>query len=46
MIVGKARAYPKETPFRCSTQGQAPGLVHKAGMACQGQTYYKNTLAY
>ncbi len=25
----KARAYPSEAPFRCSTLGYAPGLTHK-----------------
>jgi len=29
MFVGKARAYPSEAFFRCSTLGQAPGLAHK-----------------
>jgi hypothetical protein len=29
VFVGKAGAYPSETPFRCSTQGQAPGLTQK-----------------
>jgi hypothetical protein len=29
MFVGKARTYPTEEPFRCSTPGWAPGLAHK-----------------
>ncbi len=29
MFAGKARAYPSEAPFRCSTLGQARGLTHK-----------------
>ncbi len=29
MIASKARAYPSEAPLRCSTLGQAPGLIHK-----------------
>jgi hypothetical protein len=29
MFAGKARAYPSEAPFRCSTLGQALGLTHK-----------------
>ncbi len=29
MLVGKARAYPNATPFRCSTLGYAPGLTRK-----------------
>ncbi len=28
MFRGKARAYPSEAPFRCSTLGQAPELNH------------------
>ncbi len=29
MFVGKARTYPNEAPFRCSTLGLAPGLALK-----------------
>jgi hypothetical protein len=29
MFVGKTGAYPSEAPFRCSTLGYAPGLIHK-----------------
>jgi hypothetical protein len=29
MLAGKARAYPSEAAFRCSTLGQTPGLTHK-----------------
>jgi hypothetical protein len=29
IIGSKARAYPSEAPFRCSTLGYAPGLTHK-----------------
>jgi hypothetical protein len=29
MFAGKARAYPSEAPFRCSTLGYAPGLTYK-----------------
>ncbi len=28
-FAGKARTYPSEAHFRCSTLGQAPGLTHK-----------------
>jgi hypothetical protein len=30
MFAGKARAYPSEAPFRCSTLGTAPGLLRKS----------------
>ncbi len=29
MFAGKARVYPREAPFRCSTVDQAPALSHK-----------------
>jgi hypothetical protein len=29
VFASKAGAYPSETPFRCSTLGQTPGLAHK-----------------
>jgi hypothetical protein len=29
MFVSKARAYPNEALFRCSTLGMTPGLTHK-----------------
>jgi hypothetical protein len=29
MLVGKARPYPIEDHFKCSTQGQAPNLAQK-----------------
>ncbi len=29
MFAGKARAFPSKAPFRYSTLGQAPGLIHK-----------------
>jgi hypothetical protein len=30
MFAGKARAYPSEDPYSCSTRGWAPGLAKKA----------------
>ncbi len=46
---GKARVYPSEAHFRCSTLGQAPGLTHKyqtrlEGLAKGTLAYYKNSL--
>jgi hypothetical protein len=38
IFAGKARAYPSETPFRCSTLGQAPQTLDFAGRAWQRQT--------
>jgi hypothetical protein len=29
MFVSKAKAYPSETPLRCSPLGQVPRLIHK-----------------
>ncbi len=29
MLAGKAPAYPREAPFRCSTQGKATYLANK-----------------
>jgi hypothetical protein len=29
MFAGKARAFPSEAPFRCSTLWYAPGLMYK-----------------
>ncbi len=29
VFAGKARAYPTEAPFRCSTLRKAPSLTHK-----------------
>ncbi len=38
MLVGNARVYPSEAPFRCYTLGLAPDLIHNGnGKACQGQ---------
>jgi hypothetical protein len=29
MFAGKLGAYPSEAPFKCSTLGQAPGIIRK-----------------